>query len=159
MHNVRRRSRGRSAGRIRGRSCQRYAALPNQRTRHRVRRQADAHGVQSARNLVRDTVALGHDHGQRTRPERVCKQLRLRWHGRTQVVNLLKVRDVDDERVVLRTAFREEDFLYRLAVQRIRRKAVYGFGRHTDYFSRSNELCGGFYRIFVGFRGQKSCFH
>mgnify|MGYP000326220226 CR=1 FL=1 len=88
-----------------------------------MRRQADAHGVQSARNLVRDTVALGHDHGQRARPERVCKQLRLRRNRRTQVVNLVKVRDVDDQRVILRTAFREENFLYRLAVERIRRKA------------------------------------
>ena len=159
MHDVRRRGRGRSAGRIRGRSCQRYAALPNQRTRHRVRRQANAHGVQSARNLVRDAVALRYDHGQRTRPERVCKQLRLRRNRRTQVVNLVKVRDMDDQRVILRTAFREENFLYRLAVQRIRRKAVHGFGRHADDLARSNEFCGGFYRIFVGFRDQKSCFH
>ncbi len=86
-------------------------------------------------------------------------KLRLRRNRRTQVVNLVKVRDVNDQRVILRTAFREENFFYRLAVQRIRRKAVHGFGRHADDLARSNEFCGGFYRVFVGFRCQKSCFH
>ena len=66
---------------------------------------------------------------------------------------------MDDQRVILRTAFRQKNFLYRLAVQRIRRKAVHGFGRHADDLARSNEFCGGFYRVFVGFRCQKSCFH
>ena len=108
-------------------------------------------------NLVRDTVALGHDHGQWTRPERVCKQLRLRRNRRTQVVNPVKVRDMDDQRVILRTAFREENFLYRLAVQRIRRKAVHGFGRHADHLARSNEFCGGF-TAFSSVSGVKELF-
>ena len=30
---------------------------------------------------------------------------------------------------------------------------------HADHLARSNKFCGGLYRIFVGFRCQKSCFH
>ena len=108
--NVLRRGSGRPPGRVCGRRSQRHTRRADQIARQRVRRQADAHGFQPAGHFVRDAVPFGHDHGQRTGPERLGQRLCLRRHRRAQIVDLVEVRDVNNQRVVLRTSFRAEDF-------------------------------------------------
>ena len=150
---------GRPSGGICRRRGQRHARRADQVARQRMRRQADAHGVQPARDLVRDAAALGHDHGQRPGPERLGQRPGLRRHRRAQVVDLVEVRDVDDQRVVLRPSLCAEDFCHCFPIQGVCGQSVDGFCGHTHHFALQNQVRGGFNRIFIILWGQHDCFH
>ena len=76
------------------------AGQPDERHGHRVAGHADRHRIQSSCRAVWDSVTLWKYHGQRSRPERFHQFLcRLRYL-RYQRLQIRKIRDVCNQRIV-----------------------------------------------------------
>ena len=92
--------------------------------RYLMVRAPDTHGVQSRRGGIRHDGLPLQDHGQRTGPEFPGQRIRQRRHVLTVPGQPLRSRNMDDERVVLRTALGLKDLVDSLCVQCVGTQAV-----------------------------------
>ena len=104
-------------------------------------RTADAHGVQSRRGGVRHDGFPFQDHGQRTGPEFPGQRIRQRWHVLAVPGQPLRSRNMDDERVVLRTALGLEDLVNSLCVQCISAQTVDRFRGNSHQSPLPQDVC------------------
>ena len=83
-----------------------------------------------------------HDERERARPERVGERARNVGHIGCERFQLFTARDVDDNRMVGRTALHREQLLHRARVRRVRAQAVDRLGRERDELSGAQRIRG-----------------
>ena len=132
----------RHAGRVGGRRRQRGPGRFDDGARHRMGRHADGDRVEARGDFIGDELRLFEDDGERSGPEGLREVFEDRRHEGDQIVDLRKVRDVYDQRIVHRTALRLEDVRDGLPVQGICRETVHGLGRDGHQFTVFQQLPG-----------------
>ena len=127
---------GIGAGRGHGNAC-----LPDDGQRYLMVRAPDTHGVQSRCGGIRHDGLPLQDHGQRTGPEFPGQRIRQRRHVLTVPGQPLRSRNMDDERVVLRTALGLKDLVDSLCVQCVGTQAVDRFRGNSHQSPLPQDVC------------------
>ena len=93
-----------------------------------VSRAAHPHGIQSGRHHIGHIVLTRQHHGQRSGPEGLCQ--RIGTFGNIPAVALqpARLRDVQDQRVILRAALGSKNICHRFGVKPIGTKTVHRLG-------------------------------
>ena len=141
LHHVRCGGAAGTAGGIGAGRGHRNACLPDDGQRYLMVRAADTHGVQSRCGGVRHDGLPLQDHGQRTGPEFPGQRIRQRRHVLTVPGQPLGSRNMDDERVVLRTALGLEDLVNSLCVQCISTQTVDRFRGNSHQSPLPQDVC------------------
>ena len=104
--------------------------------RHGVRGNADADAVLAAGDDVVDVVGLWQDQGQRPRPELGGQLLRQRRHGRHPAVQIARIVQVHDHRMIRRASLHLENLAHRRRIRGIGAEPVDGLGREDHQTRR-----------------------
>ena len=157
QHVGRRRGRG-LAGAVGRRRGDRHTRQPDELTRRGRFRAADGDGIQPCRRALRHEIADGQHHCQRAGPEVLRQQPRLRGDVMADRLQLLRLGDMQNEGVVLRTPLRLEDAQHGVLVEPVCPEAVDGLGRDGDELAASQQPgCGG--NVLRTLRREHLCFH
>ena len=154
------RRRARSAGTVCGRRRDRHAGFLDQKPCGLVRRHAHRDGLQPCGDLVRDLVRLVEDHRQRSRPEGVHQRVRDLRHMRPKILHVAFLRDVQDQRIVVRTSLCFEDAVDRFAVEPVCAESVHRFRRKRDKLAVLDQFRADRRSGILSFdRGNHFCLH
>ena len=108
-------------GRWRGK---RHPHRINHRARHRVVGEPYRNRVQTRAHLIRNLRRFGQNNGQRPRPKTICQFFCAFRHLSDQLIDLFKVADVYNQRIVHRAPLCSKNFSNRRSIQRICRQAI-----------------------------------
>ena len=102
---------------------------------------SDSNCIKPSACRIGNYILLRKNHRQRTAPEMLGKGKRKRRNLLYRIFQHIKVADVDNQRIVLRSAFSFEYLRTRIGVICVCRKAVYRFGRYRHDLALLYKLC------------------
>lgn len=107
-------------------------SFSNQCLCHRMVRHSDRDRREPGGDEIRYGRPSWQHQRQRTRPEQVHEPLPQRWQGSDHNIQLLRIGDVDDEWIELRTLLCFEDLRRRIGIHRIAAESIDRFGWKRD---------------------------
>ena len=118
----------------------RYTGKPDERHGHRIAGHADRHGIQSSCRAIWNGVTLRKYHGQRSRPECLHQLPRRLRNLRHQRLQIRKIRDMCNQRIVRRSSFCCVYLLCRFLIEGIGPEPIHGLRRKCHQTALSQNL-------------------
>ena len=152
---------GRTARGIGARRGDRHAGTFDDGARDRVVGTAHADGLKSSGRPQRDKRLFLQDHRQRTRPKPLRQQIRRFRHILTIALQPAGTRNMQNERIVLRSSLGFKNTPHSLLVETVRTEPVHGLGRNGKQSPASEDAGGLADLLFLvnGFNLEPLCVH
>ena len=122
------------AGRGDGTACR-----PDQGRRHRMGRHTDRYRIQPGRHDIRHNGRTGYHNSQRSRPERFHQRPGIGVQPGGQRMDLFRIRNMQDQRIIRRTALGRKNLCYRLRLETVCTQTVDRFRRKGNHLARRNQ--------------------
>ena len=142
-----------SSWRVCTRRCDISAAFPDQRKRCPVGRHPYSYGIHPSGRFIRHDFALRQNHGQRAGPECICKPHCCLRDVRYDLFQIFKTADMNDQRIIRRTALCFINIRSRLCLKRIRTQTIHRLcrKRHKTAWPENLARLPDHLRIYVWF--------
>ena len=102
-------------------------------------RHTDRYRIQPGRHDIRHNGRTGYHNSQRSRPERFHQRPGIGVQPGGQRMDLFRIRNMQDQRIIRRTALGRKNLCYRLRLQTVCTQTVDRFRRKGNHLARRNQ--------------------